>query len=161
MGHFRNKAIETELRRVLYSLMKGAHCTKSMCPAGPSSSGLILLPFPQLGLCQWPTGCSIPGCAFFPSSCLQLWGCPLQKESWACRPCARPPLLRPSLLSWMMRVLPSGRVRNKQPVHRQLHRVAVQEARKEWALTRSSCSALCTGASPAATPKKSRLLHSR
>lgn len=92
---------------------------------------------------------------------LQLWGCPLQKESWACRPCARPPLLRPSLLSWMMRVLPSGRVRNKQPVHRQLHRVAVQEARKEWALTRSSCSALCTGASPAATPKKSRPLHSR
>lgn len=53
MGRFRNKAIETELRRVLYSLMKGAHCTKSLRPAGPPSSGR-LLPFPSWGFVGGP-----------------------------------------------------------------------------------------------------------
>lgn len=63
------------MSRALYSLMKGAHCTKSACPTGPPSSGTPLpAPFPQLGLCQRPTGCSIPGCAFFPSSCLGSFG---------------------------------------------------------------------------------------
>lgn len=51
MGRFRNKAIEAESRRVLYSPLKGAHCTGSVGPTGSPSSGLPLLPFPQLGLC--------------------------------------------------------------------------------------------------------------
>lgn len=55
MGRFRNKAIETMLRGVLYSLMKGAHCAKSLSPTGPpSSGGLPLLLFPSWGFVSGP-----------------------------------------------------------------------------------------------------------
>lgn len=103
------------------------------------SSGLPLLALPQLGLCQWPTGCPTAGCAFFPSSCLCSSGAASCRKGAGLRaPCSRSRLFRPSLLSWVMRALPSGRVRDKQPVHRQLHEVAVQEASKQWALVSSA-----------------------
>lgn len=150
MGRFRNKAIESEWRRGPHSLLKGAHCAESARPAGPPSLASSSLP-PSWGFVRQPRRmlcgrglCFLP--VFLPR---QLWGCPVQKESWAWSPLhARSPLLGPTLLSWVMGALPSGRVRNKQPVQGQLHEVAVQEARKQWALITSSCSALCTEASP-------------
>ena len=111
-------------------------------------------PFSPAGaLSASPARCFLPGCAFFPLFLSQqLWDCPVQKESWACSPhtCSR--LLGPALSSWVMIALPSGRAGNKQPVHRQLHAVDVQEAREQWALTTSSCATLCTEAFPPGTP---------
>lgn len=54
MGRFRNKAIETEWRRVLYSSMKGAHCTKSPCPAGPLPLASPFSLFPSWGFVRGP-----------------------------------------------------------------------------------------------------------
>lgn len=50
---FRNKAIEMELRRVVYSLENGDHCT-SGCPVPPSHPFLLPcpVPFSQLELCE-------------------------------------------------------------------------------------------------------------
>lgn len=132
MGRFRNKAIETELRRVPYSLMKAAHCTKSVCPAGPPSSGRRLLPSPAGALSVahrmlYPRLCFLP---IFLSP--RRGGYPSQKES-----CTRRPKHVPG--SWAKSVVVGDesasfrRGRDKQPVHRRPRQVAVQEVREQWA----------------------------
>lgn len=125
---------------------------------GPGRTPCLWLPPPPFSpagaLSASPACCFLPGCAFFPLFLSQqLWDCPVQKESWARSPCTRSRLFGPTLSSWVMRALPSGRARNKQPVHRQLHAVDVQEAREQWVLTTSSCATLCTEAFPPGTPQ--------
>lgn len=112
-------------------------------------------PFSPAGaLSVSPSRCFLPGCAFFPLFLSQqLWDCPVQEESRARSPRTRSRLLGPTLSSWVMRALPSGRAGNKQPVHRQLHSVEVQEAREQWALTTSSCATLFTEAFPLGNPQ--------
>lgn len=155
MGCFRSKAIETESRRELYSLVKGAHCADSVGPAGPLASGFLLLPFPQLGLCpRAPHDAFSRAALSSPFSCLSSFGTALyRRRVGLAAPAHVLGSFGPTLSSWVMRALPSGRARNKQPVHRQLHAVDVQEAREQWVLTTSSCAILCTEAFPPGTPQ--------
>lgn len=79
----------------------------------------------------------------------QLRGRRVQKGSWAQGPRSRSRHLGPSLLSWAMSALPSGRVRGKQPVHRQLLEVAGAGSKNTV-----GASKLCTEASPPAAPQE-------
>lgn len=125
----------------MFTRERGSLCSNWGAPGPPSPVLLLFPPSPSPAGVLWaaPRMLHSRPCflAIFPS-----------QGAVAHRSLACSWLLEPTQLSGVMTVLPSGRVGQT----RQLHQAVVQEARVQWALVTSSCSAVCPREPPCLLP---------